>query len=93
MIVEVYLLVLAIANLITEQNILRIPIMKLFGVEDYQNWGDVKRFIFDLLSCGSCTSFWVGSINGLIIGLGVLGSIKIGLIAMFLYAVLEKLKR
>jgi hypothetical protein len=91
--IELYLLILAISNLISEQSIVRNRILKLFGVENYLNWRGVKRFTFDLLSCPSCLSFWVGSIVALILSLSVLEAIKIGLIAMFIYAVIEKIKR
>jgi hypothetical protein len=91
--IEVYLLILAISNLITEQKIIREPIMRWFRCESYMSFNPIKKKIFDLISCPTCLSFWVGGIVALILGLSLLEAIKIGLIAMFIYAVIEKLRR
>jgi hypothetical protein len=91
--IELYLIVLAIANLITEQKIIRDQIIKIYDIENYIYWSKSKRFFFDLISCPSCASFHIGWIISLLIGLGLLEAIKTGLIAMFLYAVIEKIKR
>lgn len=91
--IELYLIILAIANLITEQKIVRDQVMRFYDVQNYLNWAKGKRFFFDLISCGMCASFHIGWIIALLNNFSALEAIKIGLISMFLYAVIEKLKR
>jgi hypothetical protein len=90
--IEVYLLIMAVANLITEQKIARDVLNKIFKIEKYMEFGPVKKFIWDALSCGPCASFWIGLIGYTILGYSGLEAIKIGLIAMFIYAVIEKMR-
>ena len=54
------LVILAIANLITEQKIVRDVVIKIFNPEFYLEWSKIKRFFFDMISCFSCLSFHVG---------------------------------
>lgn len=55
-------LILAISNLVTEQKIMRDVVLRIFNVENYINFGRVKRFIFNGLSCNTCFSVWVSFI-------------------------------
>jgi hypothetical protein len=34
-----------------------------FKEEEYDNWGDKKRFIFRMLTCALCSGFWIGLIT------------------------------
>ena len=31
-----------------------------FKEEEYDNWGDKKRFIFRMMTCAMCSGFWIG---------------------------------
>lgn len=88
------IIILAIANLITEQKIARDQINKLFKPEHYLDFSGPKRFIWDLLSCWSCTSFHVGWIY-LLVNQEPLSIqyIYYPLIAMMISDVIQKLKR
>jgi hypothetical protein len=53
-----YLIPIAIANLISEQSIIRNLINKWFEPRNYLNYTGSKRFVYDLLSCWTCLSVW-----------------------------------
>lgn len=88
-----YILVLAIANLITEQTITRRIILYFFKPENYLQFSGIKRFIFDLLSCPVCISFHIGYIYALLSGFSLPEALKMALICMFIYDVILKIKR
>ncbi len=88
-----FLTVLALTNLFCEQSICRQPINRWFDSPNYRNFTHIKRFFYDLISCPSCLGFHLGWIYHLAFTGLILPSLQFGLIVMFLYAVLEKLKR
>lgn len=49
---------IAIANLISEQKIVRDLVNRLYDVTNYLNFRGIKRFSYDLLSCWVCLSVW-----------------------------------
>jgi len=86
-------IVLAIANLITEQTITRRLINNIFKPEHYLTFSGWKRFIYDLISCWSCTSFHIGWIYLIVKQEPIsLQYIIIPLIAMMVADVILKLK-
>lgn len=54
------IVILAMANLITEQTIGRNLVYKIFRPDlNYLQWGGVKRFFHGLVTCMNCTTVWI----------------------------------
>jgi hypothetical protein len=88
-----YLTIIAIANLISEQTIVRSIVVKWFKPENYLGFSGTKKFIFDLLSCPACLSFHIGWLYpGILYGFSI-DCIVNGLICMLIYDIILKLKR
>ena len=89
-----YLIPIAVANLIAEQQIVRKIIVRWFKPEHYLNFSPTKRFIFDLLSCWTCLSVWTSVIYLILNAVSPnLQYIYVPLINMLVVDVIQKLKR
>jgi hypothetical protein len=89
-----YLIPIAIANLISEQMIVRNVVNKIFKPENYLNYTGSKRFVYDLLSCWVCLSVWT-TVIFLLIKQEPLGLqyIYMPLINMLVVDIIQKIKR
>lgn len=88
------LIIMAISNLITEQQIARRQIIKWFKPENYLGFSGYKRFFYDLLSCWTCLTVWLAPLYLLVSGAPIgLQYINITLISMLLVDIIQKLKR
>lgn len=56
------IIILSIANLITEQTIGRNLVFKFFKPQNYLNYSGIKKFILDILTCTNCLSVWISFI-------------------------------
>ena len=54
--------------------------------EDYELWGEKKRFIFRLLDCVLCSGFWIG----LIFTLNILQAATVAVVAEIIFKQLNK---
>ncbi len=89
-----YLIPIAIANLISEQSIVRNIINRIFNPNGYLNWKGPKRFIYDLISCWTCLTVWVSVIFLIINGKPIdIQYIYTPLVNMLVVDIIQKIKR
>jgi hypothetical protein len=89
-----YIIPIAIANLISEQMIVRNLVNRIFKPENYLYFSGSKRFVYDLLSCWTCLTVWT-TVIFLLIKQEPLGLqyIYMPLINMLVVDIIQKLKR
>ena len=61
-----------------------------FKEEQYDNYGVSKRFIYRLLTCVMCVSFWIGVILSLIFNLSLFDLLLTSSVSSVLGAYIEK---
>lgn len=85
---------IALANLVSEQKIIRNLVLKVWKPENYLKWTGIKRWSFDLISCWTCLTVWT-TLLYIILKQEPLGLQYIyqPLVNMLLVDIIQKIKR